>query len=201
MFFVYRIENLQNGKSYIGISCRPVGQRFQEHLSRARCGTRNSRLYAAIRKYGPDAFRNEVLATTDSESEVREMETIFIKQFDTYENGYNCNLGGVGFLKFPRHIVEKISNAQKGKIISKECREKMSLAKIGKSACATHFGKFTNKGASNPKSGSYLIRFPDGSERTISGMRQFCRDNSLSCAHLYARGKSKGFMLLGRLND
>ena len=201
MFVVYKITNLTNGKAYIGISSRPASVRWSEHKVRTRQGVRNSRLYSAIRKYGPEAFSVETLTTTASETEVRELETQYIKQFDTYENGYNSNLGGHGFLVFPDEIRKKIGLAQVGKVISVETRQKMSKAKRGKKECADHLGQHTSKGSANPRSKSYLMRFPDGSEQVITGMREFCRLNGLAQDKFFTRGKTKGFVLLRTLND
>lgn len=201
-FIVYKLTNSRNGKSYIGISNRPVGIRWSEHVQRAKeTAGRNSRLYAAIRKYGSQAFSKEILAKAETEDVVRTLETEFIHKFDTYENGYNSNLGGYGFLVFPDHIRKKIGDAQRGKIISVECRAKMSAAKLGDSRCAVNFGTHTRKGQDNPRSKSFRVRLPDGSERVVTGFRAFCRANGITTAHMYRRGRSKGFVLLERLND
>ena len=201
MFIVYKLTNSINGKSYIGISSRKLDARWSEHLERHRQGKRpDNRLYAALAKYGPKAFRREVIARASTEEEVRRLETHYILKFDTYRKGYNCNLGGHGFLKFPEHIRIKIGLAQKGKIISAETRAKMSKAKLGDPRCATHFGEHTQKGAANPRSREFLIRFPDGTERRIKGLRAFCREHKLHLAHMNARGKSKGYALLKRFN-
>lgn len=201
MFLVYKLTNTINGKSYIGITSRSVSARWNEHCERARQGVRNSRIYAAIRKYGHRSFKREALAYATSEDEVRKLETHYIHKFDTYENGYNSNLGGNGHLKFPEHICRKISEAQKGKIISVETRAKMSRAKLGDSRCAKHFGAHTKKGAGNPRARRYLFRFPDGSEQIVIGLRAFCRKRRLHLAHINMRGHSKGYRLLKRLND
>lgn len=201
MYTVYKITNRVNGKCYIGITSRTAEIRWEEHLSRARCGVRNSRLYDAVRKYGEDSFDLQALATADTEDKVRALERFHILAAGSYDNGYNCNLGGAGFLFFPAHIREKISAAQKGKIIPVEARRKMSLAKIGDSRCATNFGEHTEKGAKNPKSRTYLIRFPDGSEHVVTGIRGFCRENGLQHAKLGSRGRTKGYSILKRFND
>ena len=128
MNFVYQLQNTENGKSYIGITSRSVQERWNEHCSRAMAGQRNSRIYAAMRKYGAEKFEVKTLDQTDCEDSVRELEKKYIQEFDSYENGYNCNLGGHGFLIFPDEIRKKISEAQKGKIIPKETRKKMSVS-------------------------------------------------------------------------
>lgn len=200
-YLVYKLTNTINGKAYIGITSRDESFRWSEHKVRAKQGLRGSRLYDAIRKYGPDAFSREVIATASTEDESRELERRYIQEFDTYENGYNSNLGGYGFLHFPEHIRIKIGQAQKGKIIPPETRKKMSLAKLGDSKCAKQFGEHTQKGDLNPRSRSFRFRFPDGSEQVIKGLRAFCRNNGLHQAHITTRGHSKGYVLLERLND
>lgn len=197
---VYKLTNTVNGKAYIGITSRTVDVRWFEHVERARQGLRGSRIYAAIRKYGKDAFVREVVAVARSEDEARKLETEHITSNDTYENGYNANLGGEGFLHFPEHIRLKIGLAQKGKIISAESRKKMSEAKIGRTECAEHFGDHTKKGSENPRAKSFKIRFPDGSEQMVIGLRSFCREHALSMRHLKGRGQTKGYALLERFN-
>jgi hypothetical protein len=102
---------------------------------------------------------------------------------------------------FPEHIRKKIGLAQKGKIISKATRLKMSQAKLGKPECAANFGEHTNKGSQNPKAWTYLIRFPDGSEHMITGIRNFCREKGIQHPKLSAKGRTKGYSILRRFND
>lgn len=201
MNHVYKATNTVNGKCYIGITSRSVGERWDEHCSRARCGQRRSRIYDAIRKYGKDRFEVTTIDSTDCEDTVRELETKYIKEFDSYENGYNCNLGGNGHLVMPDELRKKISEAQKGKIISEETRAKMSAAKVGDSRCAMHFGPHTNKGADNPRAKWFLVKQPDGSIVIGRGLRAFCRDNDVAHCKLSSKKKSKGFELLGTFND
>jgi len=200
MFIVYKLTNNAIGKSYIGISGRDLDLRWSEHLSRMRSGKRDSRLHVALAKYGPDFFRREVIDSADSEEAVRALETKYIEKYDTYRRGYNCNLGGCGFLDFPDEIKRKMSAAQKGKIIPIETREKMSRAKLGKSSCAINFGSHTERGSANPRASLYVIRFPDGTEHTVVGIREFCRRNCLSYCKLSSRGFTKGYVVLKRFN-
>lgn len=203
MFIVYKLTNRITGKSYIGLSSRGLNDRWSEHQKRAREGKRReNRLYAALTEYGPQAFDQEVLETVSSKEAAEMLETQYIVKFDTYNNGYNCNLGGAGFLKFPEHIKKKISKSQKGKIISPEVRAKMSEAKRGDARCASHLGDYVQKGAANPLAKSYLIQFPDGTQHVVKGLNDFCKRNNLHYAHMRgARKKSKGYVLLKRFND
>jgi hypothetical protein len=142
-----------------------------------------------------------VIDRTYSEDKVRELEKIYITEYNSYNKGYNSNLGGNGHLKFPESIRKKISEAQIGKIVSEDTKRKMSLAKTGDKRCAKNFGKHTQKGAKNPRAKSYLIRFPDGSEHMVSGLLAFCRDHKLTRYKLTKNGKTKGYELLSRFND
>lgn len=202
LYTVYRVENQVNGKSYIGITSRDAGVRWLEHLSRTNCNSRRNRLYQAIRKYGSDKFELSVLYSCHSEDKVRELEKHYIEKHDSYNNGYNCNLGGCGHLHLPEDLRKKIGDAQKGKTISYECRHKMSIAKLGKSEYAENFGDYTKKGSNNPRSKAYLIQFPDGHIEVVVGIRAFCRNNKIMYCKLNAGTmKTKGFHLLKRLND
>lgn len=201
MFKVYRIVNKINNKVYIGITSRNINMRYEEHISRARCGQRKSRLYDAVRKYGKENFILSEIDKTDSEDAVRKLETKYINIYDSYNSGYNCNLGGCGHLHIPDELKKKISDAQKGKIISEETKRKMSEAKKGNSSCSAHFGNYTNKGKNNPKAKSYLIQTPDGEKIKITGIRQFCRENNLNQGSFNYRKKTKGFKILRTFND
>lgn len=199
---VYKLTNLLNGKCYIGITSRTVGERWSEHVANSR-GTRkrHSKIYDAIAKYGSEAFSREVVEEVDTEEHVRYLEIFYIAQYNSFNRGYNSNPGGNGFLEFPDHIKRKISEAQKGKIISVESRDKMSKAKLGDKRCASNFGKHVSKGAHNPRAKSYLIRFPDGTEHMVTGFRAFCREQCVTGCKLLKNGKTKGFILLKRFND
>jgi len=155
----------------------------------------------AMRKYGTDNFKFETIDQTDCEPTVRELETAHIKRLDSYSNGYNCNLGGHGFLVFPEEIKRKISESQKGKVISPESRRRMSEAKRGRTECAEHFGEHTNKGDENPRAKWYIIISPGGECMIGKGVRAFCREHSLLHSKLSSKGKTKGFKLIGTFND
>lgn len=201
MYYVYKATNRVNGKCYIGITSREIDCRWREHLSRSRNNDRNSRLYAAMRKYGSEAFVVEVLDQSDTEESIRELERKYIASCDSYNNGYNCNLGGEGFLKFPEEIRRKISESQKGKVIPEAVREKMSKAKRGDSRCAEHLGAHVNVGRDNPRSKYFMVETPDGNIIVDKGLRAFCRNNNLLHCKLSSNGRTKGYTLLGTFND
>jgi hypothetical protein len=86
---IYRILNLVNGKSYIGYTSKPPIKRWWDHKAQIQINTKQ-RLYAAIRKYGIDNFRFDVLyQSLDEYHAHRVMEPHFIREYDTFgNNGY-----------------------------------------------------------------------------------------------------------------
>ena len=93
---IYKITNLINGKCYIGQTRRGLYIRFEEHC------INDSKVGRAIKKYGKDNFYIELLATTNDPNKADYLETKFIKEFDSFKNGYNATKTGRGikFLHF-----------------------------------------------------------------------------------------------------
>lgn len=95
---VYCIDNLENGKKYIGQTTRELAERFREHCGNS--GTSVSpKLKNAIKKYGKDCFCVEVLwespECTQAELDAREMQLI-ADMGTLHPNGYNLTRGGSG---------------------------------------------------------------------------------------------------------
>jgi group I intron endonuclease len=109
---VYKITNKVNGKIYIGQTIRQLKVRWNEHKSRS--DKDNNKLSRAIRKYGLDNFEISTIYEANDYEDLNKMEELFITQYNTTNTGYNVRIGGENS---PR---------------SKETREKMSKAKLGK---------------------------------------------------------------------
>ncbi len=102
MGFIYKVTNTVNGKTYIGQTTYTIKWRWNTHLTSAyndRLGDHNTLFHRAIRKYGIDAFKVEEVEKCDS-SLLNERETHWIKQYNSYKNGYNLTLGGEGGKKY-----------------------------------------------------------------------------------------------------
>lgn len=90
---IYCIENLINGHKYVGAS-KHIETRWKEHIRDAKSVLQsNKSLYQAFNKYGIDNFSFYILQEC-SEEELWELERKYIKQLDTYRNGYNETTGG-----------------------------------------------------------------------------------------------------------
>jgi len=134
MYLIYKITNLLNNKLYIGQTIHSIKRRFNEHcLPNSGC----TKIYAAIKKYGRDKFEIELITMAHTQEIADYWEIYFINKHNalTREFGYNIREGGSkgkfnnkGRKHTPEELV-KMSESQKGRIISLETRAKMSEAK------------------------------------------------------------------------
>ena len=95
---VYCIENLENGKKYIGQTSRDLTERFREHCGNS-CTSVSPKLKNAIKKYGKDCFCVDILWETNdyNQAELDSKEIKFIEEIGTlHPNGYNLTHGGSG---------------------------------------------------------------------------------------------------------
>lgn len=92
---VYKITNINDGRTYIGQTRQTFKERWRTHLKRgvkAEPGTQN-KLYDAMWKEGPENFTFEVLAECEAtDLNTKEKEYISIYQGNTW--GYNSTSGG-----------------------------------------------------------------------------------------------------------
>lgn len=88
---LYKIINIVNGKAYIGQSINPE-HRFISHISRAKNDADNSPIHTAIKKYGKQNFKLEILEWSENYNQ-REKELI-IEHNTMAPNGYNVAPGG-----------------------------------------------------------------------------------------------------------
>lgn len=81
---IYKIENLLNGKVYIGQSIH-IERRWQQHCQYSA----NSVIAKAIQKYGKENFSFQIIEECDKSS-LNQKEAFYIKQFNSLvPNGYN----------------------------------------------------------------------------------------------------------------
>ena len=95
---IYRITNLKNNKQYIGQTIQTLETRKQKHISSSRNDKQlnYSAIARAIRKYGEDSFRFEILEEGIDEKDLDLKEIYYIQKYNTLTpNGYNITTGGI----------------------------------------------------------------------------------------------------------
>lgn len=146
-YSVYK-HTAPNGKVYIGITCIDTRVRWNNGNGYRQ----NPYFWNAIKKYGWDNFSHEILFTGLSKEKacIKEIELIASYKSNQFKFGYNRDNGGVAAGRFtdetkmkiskklkgknsptysiprPLDVRRRIGEKQKGKIIPKEQREKIS---------------------------------------------------------------------------
>lgn len=123
---IYKIENLCNGKLYVGQTV-DFRSRKGSHLSALRRGkSANIYLQRAFDKYGENNFEFSILEFCEP-SELNDREMYWIEILDTYNSGYNMDKGGGGIrgYHFTDEQKAKISAANKGRIVSDVAKQHM----------------------------------------------------------------------------
>ena len=131
IYYIYRVVNQNNGKSYIGWT-KNTTRRWNNHVYTAKSGkVTKYKLHKAMESEGIENFNLEVIYCSKSNTHiVTEMEECFIKMFDSLENGYNSTMGGQGTIGWvpSEETRETWRRQRKNKIFSKEHRENLSIA-------------------------------------------------------------------------
>ncbi len=158
IYTIYKSVNRINGKVYIGFDSKwPKRIERHEYNYKNHKQKKHFKFYRALRKYGWNNFIWEVIyQSKDGLHCLQVMESYFIKEYDSFNNGYNMTLGGEGTLgKEPvnkgkkmipmaENVKNKISISMRGKIKSESHRENLSFALKGK------------------KNGNKKLKTPDG---------------------------------------
>lgn len=109
---IYKIENMVNGKVYIGQS-KNVYKRFSQHRAKLNSGTHCGRhLQFAWNQYGEECF-DFALIEECRQDELDDREIYWIEKYDSFTHGYNATVGGGGKRgwKTPKEVVLKRTGA------------------------------------------------------------------------------------------
>lgn len=97
-YIVYKVENIENGRIYIGSTTSTLEDRQKDHIQKANIGA-GHQFQEAIGSYGPDSFTWEQIDTANTANELAAKEKSYILEYNSKDNGYNQDSGG-GFKKF-----------------------------------------------------------------------------------------------------
>lgn len=90
---IYKIENTENKKVYIGQS-KNLSRRLSNHkYELSRNNNQNKHLQNSWNKYGEECFTFEIICECSVE-ELNEKEDYYISTYDSFNNGFNNCLGG-----------------------------------------------------------------------------------------------------------
>lgn len=129
---IYKIENLIDGKIYIGQTVN-YRRRIKSHLSSLKRNKHhNEHLQRAFNKYGEGAFVIELLEECNADV-LDDIEIKYIRDLNACDStkGYNLMFGGQIHRKFTKETRMKMSESSKGRVFSVEHRKNMSLGRKG----------------------------------------------------------------------
>ena len=144
IYRVYRVTNLINDKSYVGITRRPLSKRLAQHRSKA-LTSKVRLLHRAMVKYGRENFSIEELCICPNRKTVATVERQLIKQLGTRApKGYNLTTGGdVGTRHSPETKEKLRLIALARKSISRKTRRKMGESQKGRKHSAVTKAKMS----------------------------------------------------------
>ena len=125
--YIVYMHTSPSDKRYIGITSNKPEKRWQNGL-----GYKNQDyFYNAIKKYGWDNFKHEILyvGLTKEEAEQKEIELITHYKSDIRNYGYNIDHGGNCIGTISEEHKEKIRLSRIGKKHTSQAKEKMSMSK------------------------------------------------------------------------
>lgn len=131
-YIVYKITNTVNNKLYFGVTQQSLIKRWQQH--KCNSNKKNYHLYNAIKKYGFNNFKIEIVYKAKNKKDMfsKEKELISMYKTNLREYGYNNSLGGEASrfgCKMTDEQKKKISEYQKNRIrkpMSEETKIKIS---------------------------------------------------------------------------
>lgn len=134
---IYKITNLINNNCYIGQS-KNIKKRWKREIADAlnsNTEAYNYPLSKAIRKYGLENFSFEIIEECLQE-ELNQKERYWIKYFNSYNEGYNQNLGGNSVLhtckltpEQAQEIIDILFNDELGTVSHKKLAEQYKVSK------------------------------------------------------------------------
>jgi group I intron endonuclease len=173
---IYLWTNKITNKHYVGQTINPE-QRKAAHLCEA--FTRGSDYYfhRSLRKHGLDAFTYEVLEENIERDRLNERENHYIAKYNSiWPNGYNqCEANSLA-----ESSIEKMRKTKKRQWQElDEESKKQKLEQLRQSNIGRKKSDSQKKKVAEALQHKWLITYPDGTQKTIVNLRQFCKDEGL----------------------
>ena len=174
IYTVYQHRNLKNGKSYIGMTSREPKKRWEN----GKGYKNNLRMWNDIKEsdWNTD-WEHNILGKFEDKQEALNVEGMFIRLFDSTNNGYNISSYGNSHYERTEEQKRKMSEANTGKHFSEEHKKKISESKTGK-----HFSEEHKKKISESKTGKHLSeehKKKISESMGVNGILQFSKDGEL----------------------
>lgn len=147
MYSVY-IHTFPNEKKYVGVTSWKPELRWGANG----CNYKNPYMINAIKKYGWNNIKHEIVAKNLTVDQASEMEIELIKKYNSTNRkcGYNISPGGVDCKICSAETKEKLRKSNLGKTMSEESKRKISEGNRGR-----HYSEEIRKHMSNAQKKSF----------------------------------------------
>lgn len=193
---IYKVSNNINDMVYIGQTIRLLERRWSQHCSK----NMDSYLSRAIRKYGKENFRIEIIDTAQTIEELNEKEVYWIAFYNCISpiwynlvtGGSNCfhseetklkrskSLTGKKRKPFTEEHLQNLRKAHLGKKASQESIDKRTKSVIGRKQSEETKMKIRNKLMGHPVSESTKMKIKETKlKKQTAAIEKIKRDNNL----------------------
>ena len=131
MYTVYIHKNKINQKIYVGLTKQTPQNRWRKNGEGYRS---QNKFWSAIQKYGWNNFEHIIIKTNLTAEEAGQLEKDLIKSFNSIQNGYNVDGGGVT----PNHSPETIEKIRQAQLGEKSPLYQKPLSKEHTPSCHQH---------------------------------------------------------------
>ena len=120
---IYKVENMIDGKVYIGKTGKSLEKRWKEHCydAKRKSSVKRFKLHRAIAEYGAENFSVVQIDTAATKDEADEKEVKWIRHYCATIHGYNTSPGGRNGANYRR-----IKNVETGEVfdsIAEACKK------------------------------------------------------------------------------
>lgn len=180
IYSIYRARNKFTGIVYIGFTSKTLAQRKTDHKQKALLYEGQTKFYKAIREFGWDAFIWELIYQAKESVDLpylshtlKVMEPHFIEEYDSINNGYNSQTGG---MYFPVMRGEDHPLYNKGHS-DESCKK---ISDNHHDVSGKNNPMYGRLGKDNPRSIKFWAISPDGIRYEGVGIRDFCKYHNLT---------------------
>lgn len=190
---IYRYIS-SSGKSYIGQTINEPLRRRNWYSDKYHYA--GSKIDRARKKYGKNSFRYEVLVRNKYSSkelaiaDLNRLEIYYIGIYDSYNNGYNCTIGGDGVCGFEMTKEQRnaLRLANLGKRMSEESKRKIGIASKARQNLPENKLRMSlqTRGRKNPRAIEAMTKAKEKAVVQLSLSGEFIREfNSIKDAYIF----------------
>lgn len=198
MILIYKVVNKCNDKIYIGQTVNTIPIRRTQHFHEAKYSRTEYVFHKALKKYGEENFKWEVVCKCRNNKVSDFLEEFFINRFNSFYGngkGYNMTNGGRGFTgrHHSKETKKILKEKNSGRTQTQETKEKISeglkkvyksgerinaMGMLGKKQSKKTRKKMSSSAIGNTNGSKIWNAIYDGENIEIKNLTMWCKENS-----------------------